>query len=66
MIGVFAGASVAWFNLRSIERVDLQMSRGVSIPACIYSALITALFAVIINWIVLRTIKKLDLTKIDD
>ncbi len=66
VIGVFAGASVAWFNLRSIERVDLQMSRGVSIPACIYSALITALFAVIINWIVLRTIKKLDLTKIDD
>ena len=42
------------------------MSRGVSIPACIYSALITVLFAVIINWIVLRTIKKLDLTKIDD
>ncbi|MBO4261454.1 MAG: FtsX-like permease family protein [Clostridia bacterium] len=66
VIGVFAGASVAWFNLRSIERVDLQMSRGVSIPACIYSALITVLFAVIINWIVLRTIKKLDLTKIDD
>ena len=66
VIGLVAGNVVAQFNLRAIERVELQMARGISIKACVFSALITLLFAAVINFLALRKIRTLKLSDVND
>ncbi len=41
------------------------MIRQVSVPACLISAAITAVFAAAVNYLALRRIRRLSLTRID-
>jgi len=65
VIGLVVGSILSRFNLSSLERVDMQMIRHVSIPSCVYAVLITLFFAAVVNFIALRSIKTLKLNRVD-
>ena len=65
LLGIAAGCIASGVILRSIERVDLQMMREISLPACALSALITLGFAAVMNFLALRKIRKLKLSDIN-
>ena len=62
LIGIAMGAGVSYKIIRAMESVFIQYERGVSLSAWLYGALITLLFALVINVLVLRKIKHLKLT----
>ena len=66
VLGLLGGSLAAQYNLRSIERVELMMIREVSTKACLYSVLITLLFAVIVNTLALRKVRHLKLSDVND
>ncbi len=65
VLGLGLGTVISKLVLNTVERVDLQMIREVSVPSLIFSALITLFFAAVINFIALRSIRKLKLTRLD-
>ena len=62
VLGIALGAGIAYRIVRSMEQAFLRFDRSVSLKAWLFGALITALFAIIINVIVLRKVKNLKLT----
>ncbi len=64
LLGLVIGNLAAYYNLRSIERVELQMIREISIKACLLSAGITLLFAVIVNFLALWKLRHLKLSDV--
>lgn len=64
-VGLVVGCIAARFNLSALERIDMQMIRQISIPSCVFSVLITLFFAAVVNFIALRSVKKLKLNKVD-
>ena len=65
LLGLVVGNAAARFVLMSIERVELQMIREINWQACLYSVLITILFAGIMNYLALRKIRKLKLSDVN-
>lgn len=66
VLGIAAGAAMAYFILRSLEQSFVQFDRSISLPAWGLGAGITILFAVLVNWIVLRNVKTLKLTDVSE
>ena len=66
VLGIAAGAAMAYFILRSLEQSFVQFDRSISLPAWGLGAGITILFAVLVNWIVLRKVKTLKLTDVSE
>ena len=64
LLGVFAGCGIGYYIVRSVELPYTQFDRSICVPAWLYAAGITALFAVVINAIALQKVKKLKLTDI--
>ena len=62
VLGIALGAGIAYRIVRSMEQAFIRFDRSVSLTAWLFGALITALFAIIINVIVLRKVKNLKLT----
>ena len=60
-LGLIVGNFAARFNLQTIERLELMMVRDFMPMPNLYSALITFLFAAIVNVLTLRKIRKLNL-----
>ena len=61
VLGVAAGAFMAYHILRSLEQTFVQFDRSVSLPAWALGAGIAILFSVVVNWLVLRKVKDLNL-----
>ena len=64
VIGLLAGAGLSYLITRLVEQSFLQMVRTVDWRSVVFSALITALFSLIINAYSLRTIKNLKLSDV--
>ena len=62
VMGVGAGAGMAYGIVRSLEQSYMQFERGVCLFAWALGALITLLFDVVVNVIALRKVKHLKLT----
>lgn len=62
VLGVAAGAGMAYRIVRSLEQSYMQFDRGVCLTAWGLGALITLAFALIVNIIALRKVKDLKLT----
>lgn len=62
VLGIALGAGIAYRIVRSMEQAFIRFDRSVSFQAWLFGALITALFAIVINVIVLRKVKNLKLT----
>ena len=62
VIGVGAGAFMGYYILRSMEQSFVQFDRSVSLIAWGLGAGIAIIFSAIVDWIVLRRIKRLKLT----
>ena len=62
LLGIGLGAGIGYQIVRSLEQSFVQFDRSVSIPAWLIGALMTAAFAVIVNVIALKKVKKLKLT----
>lgn len=62
LLGVAAGCGIGYYIVRSVELSYTQFDRSIYVPAWLYAAGITALFAVVINAIALMQVKKLKLT----
>ncbi len=63
--GLVIGNAAARYTLSTVERVELRMIRQISVPSCLFSVLITLSFAAVVNWIALRSIRRLSLTRLD-
>jgi len=64
-LGIAVGAVASRINLAAVENIKFQMIRETSIPACLISAAITAVFAAVVNYLALRRIKHLELNHVD-
>ena len=64
VLGIALGSGIAYRIVRSMEQAFIRFDRSVSPLAWLYGALITVLFTVIINVIVLRKVKHLKLTDV--
>lgn len=64
LLGVAAGCGIGYYIVRSVELPYTQFDRSIDLPAWLYAAGITALFAVVINAIALGKVKKLKLNDI--
>jgi ABC-type antimicrobial peptide transport system permease subunit len=62
LLGVALGCGIGYYIVRSVELPYTQFDRSICVPAWLYAAGITALFAVVINAIALMKVKKLKLT----
>lgn len=62
LLGIGLGAGIGYQIVRSLEQSFVQFDRSVSIPAWLIGAALTAVFALIVNMIALRKVKKLKLT----
>ena len=62
LIGIAMGAGIAYKIICATESVFIQYDRSVSLPAWLFGAAITAMFAVLINALVLRQVRTLKLT----
>ena len=65
LFGIAMGAGVAYNITRSMESVFIQYDRSVSPVAWLYGAVITTVFALIINAVVLRKVRDLRLTDVN-
>ena len=66
ILGVAAGSAMAYYILRSLEQSFMQLDRSISLTAWGLGIGITLVFAVIVNWLVLRKIKHLRLADVSD
>lgn len=64
ILGLALGSALGYSIVRFLEQVQFGLVRHVNYPAWIYSAILTALFALIINVIALRKVKHLKLSDI--
>ena len=64
ILGLIIGAILGYSIVRFLEQAQFGLVTHVNYPAFIYSALMTGLFALIINYIALRKIKHLKLSDI--
>ena len=64
IVGLVLGSVLGYLIIRFLEQVQFGMIRHVSFSACLYSALLTGLFSLIINLIALRKVKHLKLSDI--
>ena len=64
VLGIALGSGIAYRIVRSMEQAFIRFDRSVSLLAWLYGALITVLFTVIINVIVLQKVKHLKLTDV--
>ncbi len=62
VLGIALGSGIAYRIVRAMEQAFIRFDRSVSPIAWLYGALITVLFTIIINVIVLRKVKHLKLT----
>lgn len=62
VFGIVLGAGIGYKIVLSLEQSFVQFDRRVSVLACLIGVLMTAAFAVIVNVIALRKVKKLKLT----
>lgn len=62
LLGIVLGTGLGYAIVRALEQPFVQFDRHISVLACVIAAGITAVFAVIINAIVLRKVKNLKLT----
>ncbi len=62
LLGIAAGSWIAYRIIRSMEQPFIQFERGVSVTAWLLGAAITVLFAVFVNAVALRSVKRLKLT----
>lgn len=62
LLGIGLGAGIGYRIVRSLEQSFIQFDRSVSLLAWLVGAAITIVFAVIVNAIALRKVKKLKLT----
>lgn len=62
VLGIALGSGIAYRIVRSMEQAFIRFDRSVSPLAWLYGALITVLFTILINAIVLRKVKHLKLT----
>ena len=60
LLGLLSGQVASHIILSSLERVELQMIRGPIPEAYLFSALITLFFAIVVNLIALRRIRRLN------
>ena len=60
LLGLLSGQEASHIILSSLERVELQMIRGPIPEAYLFSALITLFFAIVVNLIALRRIRRLN------
>ena len=65
VLGLIVGNIASLINLSTVEHTDVQMPRYINLPSCVFSVLITLLFAAIVNFIALYDIRKLKLNKIE-
>jgi len=66
VFGLLLGSLTAYNAIVTLERAELRLIHTPSLLACLLSALITLLFAGIVNFIALRGIKKLKLSDVND
>ena len=64
VLGVAVGAGMAYRIVRSLEQSYMQFDRGVCLPAWAFGVLITLAFAVVVNAVALRKVKRLKLTDV--
>ncbi|SCW26896.1 FtsX-like permease family protein [Ruminococcaceae bacterium YRB3002] len=64
ILGIAVGSVMAYRIVRAVENTYGQFDRNVSLTSWLIAAIITILFAVIVNIIALRRVKKLNLTDI--
>ncbi len=62
LLGIAVGSWIAYLIIRSMEQPFIQFERGVSVTAWLLGAAITVLFAVLVNAVALRRVKRLKLT----
>ena len=61
IMGLLLGSVLGYFIVRFLEQVQFGLVRHVNYPAWLYAAVLTALFALVINSIALRKVKHLKL-----
>ena len=64
VLGVIMGIGMSYFNMRMTDSINVQMVREPSLISCVVAVLITILFASIIQFIALSSIKKFNLKDI--
>lgn len=64
VLGIGLGAGLGYAIVRALEPPFVQFDRSVSVLAWILAALITLVFATVINFIVLRKVRNLKLTDV--
>ncbi len=62
VLGIAAGSLMGYSIVRTVEYSYIQFERGISIPAWLFATLITALFALTVNFAALRKVRHLKLT----
>lgn len=62
VLGIGLGAGIGYRIVRSLEQSFMQFDRSVSVFAWLIGALVTVVFALIVNMIALKKVKKLKLT----
>lgn len=61
VLGLFFGTFLTTAIISSIEIDSLRFFRNINVMSYMYSAIITALFSVIVNWIIHFVLKKIDM-----
>ena len=61
VLGLFFGTFLTTAIISSIEIDSLRFFRNINIMSYVYSAIITALFSMIVNWIIHFVLKKIDM-----
>ena len=64
VLGIAAGAAMAYYILRSLEQSFVQFDRGVNVPAWLIGAAVTLLFTGAVNCVALRKVRHLKLTDV--
>ena len=64
VMGLLVGSLLGYLIIRALEQVQFCMVRDIDFTAWLYSALLTGVFALIINVIALRKVKHLKLSDI--
>ena len=61
VLGLFFGTFLTTAIISSIEIDSLRFFRNINVMSYVYSAIITALFSMIVNWIIHFVLKKIDM-----
>ena len=63
VVGMFLGAALHKYVILTVEVDMLMFARKINVPSYIYSALLTMLFSVLINWVMYFKLKKIDMVE---